>query len=115
MTTTSSANPGHTCRASGSSMKITSMHSSLSKKISELDKESDMYEDEGDAHTWRAAMQYNYFIQKKELELKCNEHNAQIANADVMFRHEHELKKLNLKLKKAEESSFGKQIEMLHL
>ena len=115
MTTTSSAKPGHTRRASGSSTKITSTHSSLSKKISELDKESDMYEDEGDARTRRAAMRYNYSIRKKELELKCDEHNAQIANADVMFCCEHELKKLDHELKKAEKSSFGKQIEMLHL
>ena len=60
-------------------------------------------------------MQYNYSIWKKKLELKHDEYNTQIANADIMFCCEHELKKLDLELKKAEESSLGKQIKMLHL
>ncbi|KAI6022825.1 hypothetical protein PISMIDRAFT_11118 [Pisolithus microcarpus 441] len=87
----------------------------ITQKVEDLDKESDVFEEELDACTCCAAMWYNYLICKEELELQQDENSSQMANAEAVFCCEQELKKLDVKLKKAEETSFNWQLEMLHL
>ncbi|KAL4072386.1 hypothetical protein V8B97DRAFT_2006761 [Scleroderma yunnanense] len=53
--------------------------------------------------------------QNKELDLQCKKLNTQHANADIALCWEHNLKKLDIKLKKAEESMLSQQIELIHL
>ncbi|KAI6130814.1 hypothetical protein EV401DRAFT_2065986 [Pisolithus croceorrhizus] len=113
----SSSTSGQRQTPSSISTKLTSagVCDAITKKVEDLNKESDVFEEESDAHTCHAAMWYNYSICKKELELQWDEHSSQIANAEAAFHHEQELKKLDIELKKAEETSFNWQIEMLHL
>jgi hypothetical protein len=88
----------------------------LSKKIDELDKESDIYsEDVDDSRSRRAALRYNYALRSKELDLQREEHTAQVANAEAKFCHEHDLKVLDLEMKKVEEQTVAQQIELLRL
>ncbi|KAI6018965.1 hypothetical protein PISMIDRAFT_18375 [Pisolithus microcarpus 441] len=97
-----------------SSMKKVS--SVISKKLEELDKESDMYHREWeDSQTHHAVLWYNYAIWDKELELQQEELNSKCANAEIEFHWEQDLKKLEIELKKAEENSFSRQIELLQL
>ncbi|KAI6094183.1 hypothetical protein F5141DRAFT_1070328 [Pisolithus sp. B1] len=88
--------------------------STIAKKLEDLDKESDMYHGElEDSQTRCAALQYNYAIWDKELELQWEELNSKCANAEIEFRWEQDLKKLEIELKKAEESAFSQQIELV--
>ncbi|KAI6106783.1 hypothetical protein EDD17DRAFT_1839924 [Pisolithus thermaeus] len=113
----SSSTSGQRWTPSSISTKLTSagVHDVITKKVEDLNKESDVFEEESDAHTCHAAMWYNYLICKKELELQRDECSSQIANAEAAFCCEQELKKLDIELKKAEETSFNQQIEMLCL
>ncbi|KIJ61942.1 hypothetical protein HYDPIDRAFT_169341 [Hydnomerulius pinastri MD-312] len=113
----SSLRSGQTRSASTPSTRMTSSgaRDAISRKIEELDKESDRHEEDADSRTRRAAMKYNYSIRKKELELQHDEHSAQMANAETAYRREHNLKMLDLQLKQAEETAFSRQIEMLRL
>ncbi|KAL4078020.1 hypothetical protein J3A83DRAFT_4369466 [Scleroderma citrinum] len=91
-------------------------HDAISKKLKELNGESDLYcEDLEDAQTHHAALQYNYAIQSKELELQQEKFNAQCVTAELSFCQEHNLKKLDLKLKKAEENALSQQITLVCL
>ncbi|KAI6046840.1 hypothetical protein EDC04DRAFT_2887319 [Pisolithus marmoratus] len=111
---------------SGASMKPSSQSSTTSstkkvssviaKKLEELDKESDMYCGElEDLQTCHAALCYNYAIWDKELDLQQEVLNLKNANAEIKFRHEQDLKRLEIELKKAEESTFSWQIKLLQL
>ncbi|KIK23915.1 hypothetical protein PISMIDRAFT_99536 [Pisolithus microcarpus 441] len=108
-----SMKPSSQAGTMSSTKKVSSV---ISKKLEELDKESDMYHGElEDSQTRRAALRYNYAIRDKELELQREELNSKRANAEIEFRREQDLKKLEIELKKAEENSFSRQIELLRL
>ncbi|KAL4076549.1 hypothetical protein V8B97DRAFT_1915463 [Scleroderma yunnanense] len=70
-------------------------HDAISKKFKELNRESDLY--------------------YKELELQWEKFNAQHATAELSFCQEHNLKKLDLELKKAEKNTLSWQIKLVHL
>ncbi|KAI6117127.1 hypothetical protein EDD16DRAFT_1707879 [Pisolithus croceorrhizus] len=101
----------------GSTASLTKKVSSMiSKKLEDLDKESDMYHGElEDSQTYHAVLWYNYAIQDKELELQWEELNSKCANAEIEFCWEQDLKKLDIELKKAEESALSHQIELVQL
>ena len=99
-----------------SSTKAISLGNMLVKKIEDLNKETDAFaEDMDDSHTCCTVLQYNYALRSKELDLQCEEHNAQIANAEATFHHEHDLKLLDLEMKKVKENTLSQQIKLLHL
>jgi len=87
-----------------SSTKAISSGNLLLKKIEDLDKETDIFADEvDDSHTHCATLQYNYTLWSKELDLQHEEHSAQVVNAEAVFCCEHDLKILNLKMKKVKD------------
>lgn len=76
----------------------------------------DIFADEvDDSRTHHATLRYNYALKSKELDLQCEEHNAQVANAEATFHCEHDLKILDLEMKKVKESKVSQQIELLRL
>ncbi|KAI6101885.1 hypothetical protein F5141DRAFT_1218093 [Pisolithus sp. B1] len=108
-----SVKPSSQGGTTSSTKKVSSM---IAKKLEDLDKESDMYHGElEDLQTRCAVLQYNYAIWDKELELQWEELNSKCANAEIEFRWEQDLKKLEIELKKAEESAFSQQIELMQL
>ncbi|KIJ58649.1 hypothetical protein HYDPIDRAFT_33975 [Hydnomerulius pinastri MD-312] len=113
----SSLRSGQTHSASTPSTRMMSSgaRDAISRKIEELDKESDRHEEDADSRTRCTAMKYNYSIRKKELELQRDEHSTQMANAETTYRREHDLKMLDLQLKQAKETAFSQQIEMLRI
>ncbi|KAI6096474.1 hypothetical protein EDD16DRAFT_1719797 [Pisolithus croceorrhizus] len=108
-----SVKPSSQGSTTSSTKKVSSM---IAKKLEDLDKESDMYCGElEDSQTCCAVLQYNYAIWDKELELQWEELNSKHANAEIKFHQEQDLKKLEIELKKVEESAFSWQIKLMQL
>ena len=102
---------------SSASTKITSAPDSknpFAAKLDELDRQSDVLQSEG-THQSRTSLRYNYAIRKHELDNQHDELTTKLANAEIEFKREQELKKLEIRLKEQEEHSIVCQIELAHL
>ncbi|KAL4075298.1 hypothetical protein V8B97DRAFT_1915901 [Scleroderma yunnanense] len=86
-----------------SSTKAISSDNMFLKKIEDLDRETDIFTEDMDDSCI------------KELDLQQEEHTAQTANAEVIFCCQHDLKVLDLEMKKVKENTISQQIELLCL
>lgn len=80
---------------SSASTKITSasdFKNPFVAKLDELDRQSDALQSEG-THQSCASLRYNYTIRKHELDNQRDELAAKLANAEIEFKREQELKK----------------------
>ena len=88
----------------------------ITKRIEDLDKESDLFQAEiEDVKTRRAALRYNYAICDKELDVQKEELNFERSNAELAFRREQDLRMLDIQYQKAQESTFAQQVQVLNL
>ena len=88
----------------------------ITKRIEDLDKESDLFQAEiEDVKTRHAALRYNYAIRDKELDVRKEELNFERSNAELAFRWEQDLRMLDIEYQKAQESTFAQQVQVLNL
>ena len=88
----------------------------ITKRIEDLDKKSDLFQAEiEDVKTRHAALRYNYAIRDKELDVWKEELNFERSNAELAFRWEQDLRMLNIEYQKAQESTFAQQVQVLNL
>ena len=72
----------------------------------------------GDAdynRTHRTLAKYNFAVRDKELAVQREEQASKYANAETEFRHQVDLKKLDIELRQAEENAVSKQVQLLQL
>jgi len=65
--------------------------------------------------TAHSQKKYNYAIKEKELSVQCKEQALKLANVEVEFQCQVDLKKLDIELKLAEENAVTKQVQLLQL
>jgi len=103
----SSARQGVSSSASGSK---------YAQKLNELEDKGSLQAGDPDLNQTRHMLaKYNYAVREKELSVQCEEQTSKLANAEVEFWCQVDLKKLDIELKLTEENAVTKQVQLLQL
>jgi len=86
------------------------------QKLNELEDEGSLQAGDPDLNrTCCMLAKYNYAVREKELSVQREEQALKLANAEVEFQRQVDLKKLDIELKLAEENAVTKQVQLLQL
>jgi len=112
MASTGKAPSSSATRQAGSS---SASGSKYERRLNELEEGTLQVGDADYNRTCRTLAKYNFAVRDKELAMQREEQASKYANAETEFRHQVDLKKLDIELRQVEENAVSKQVQLLQL